>query len=235
MPHPIQAETLARSLRPLLRQADVDVAAFAQPLAPCQLQHCRATCCHDGVVLDPLERPALEEALQRHRVDERVQGFDIPESPFTTDASGRERTRVRPAANRELADDFPNHFPKTRCVFLDAAHRCFWQSLSIDLGLHPWAYKPLSCWMHPVKLQPPTEAGCPALLTLAGNPKDSSDFASCTPCGRRQVSGAPAREVLANELKALGAIAGRDFLAELGVDSANIVLSPPGSTGSRPD
>ena len=212
MPSPIVAQALAESLRPLLRQAEIDHQAFARPLRVCQLNRCRATCCHDGVVLDDLEVPLLEATLADHEDLLASYGIAVLDDMFPRLPEGSRKTATRNARDEELAADFPGHFPRTRCVFLDPEHRCAWQRLANDLEEHPWAYKPVSCWMHPVALrQLPTP-----LLTVAGDALDPMDFASQTPCGAAQsIGGEPASVVLAHELKMLGNIAGRDFQTEL--------------------
>ena len=210
MRHPILARGLATDLRASLRQADVDHAAFAQPLALCDLATCRATCCHDGVVLDSEEVTLLGPLI------EELAPYGIAGPPtglFHQQSNGQTKTATRPSESHERAIDFPDHFPQTRCVFLDSEHRCTWQRLAHDRGEAPWTYKPVSCWMHPVALLP----GEPPCLTVAGNPETPADFASNTHCGRPCKLGPPARDTLSEELRLLGAIAGRDFLLELSI------------------
>ena len=89
----------------------------------------------------------------------------------------------------------------------------FFMGESFAGGETPWTYKPVSCWMHPVALVP----GEPPRLTIAGNTKDPTDFASHTHCGRPCEHAPPAWETLRKELRLLGEIAGRDFLVELSI------------------
>ena len=217
MPSPIVAQALAEFLRPSLRQAEIDHEAFARPLKVCQLGECRATCCHDGVILDSLEVPLLEAARKRHSNRLARYGVDVTGDAFPITPQGTRKTATRPARNGELAARFPDHFPRTRCVFLDPDHRCAWQRLANDLGEHPWKYKPVSCWMHPVTLRQHQSP----LLTVAGDAADPTDFSSQTPCGAPCANGEPARAVLAPELAMLGSIAGRDFLAELAAQTSD--------------
>jgi len=121
------------------------------------------------------------------------------------------RTATRPAETSELADDFPAHFPRTRCVFLDAEHRCVLQRLASDLGRHPWFWKPISCWMHPLLLR----HGKRPVLTLPHPADDPEAFTTCTHCGRSDPRGTRAAEVLREELAMLGRISGRDLVREL--------------------
>lgn len=223
---PIQAGPLAASLRASLRRADVDHAAFALPLARCQPADCRATCCHDGVILDSLESSLLEQSADDHAGALQAMGLDTSQALFATDHRGRRRTTTRPARSEEMAEGFPSHFPQTRCVFLDRDHRCLWQRLAMTQRRHPWHYKPVSCWMHPIALQTRSH-GIPALLTLAGDPDDPSDFATATPCRRPCPAAPPARETLAEELALLGLIAGRDFQGELQAGDSRSPVSKP--------
>ncbi|MFT4637541.1 MAG: hypothetical protein ACI8T1_000851 [Verrucomicrobiales bacterium] len=211
MPSPIIAQALAESLRPVLRQAEIDHEAFARPMKACQLEECRATCCHDGVVLDDLEVPLLATAREHHSARLASYGIDLSGDLFPRTTQGSRKTATIPALDDEHAVDFPEHFPRTRCVFLDREHRCAWQRLATDLGEHPWTYKPVSCWMHPVALQQHPSL----ILTVAGEPTDPTDFSSQTPCGAPCPGGAPASAVLAPELAMLGLIAGRDLCEEI--------------------
>lgn len=166
-------------------------------MALCDLTKCRATCCHDGVILS----------------DEEARILQNEGSGVVRQADGRHRTRTVVADREELvAENFPAHFPRTRCVFLDSEHRCHWQSRAVREGRFPWYYKPISCWMHPLILR--TEDERP-ILTVLSQKEDKKRFASLTPCGRQAHEGVAAREVLRRELEMLGALSGRDFYREL--------------------
>jgi hypothetical protein len=179
-----------------LTEAAVDHYAFEKPLPVCELAKCRATCCHDGVIL------SSEEAEVLSRDSEGI--IEL--------GDGRLKTETVVVPSDRFADDFPGHFPKTRCVFLDEKHRCLWQLRGVKEGKHPWFYKPTSCWMHPLILK--TEVGRP-LLTLLSRGEDEAGFATFTQCGRSKVGAPPARESLKMELEMLGLISGRNFHGEL--------------------
>mgnify|MGYP005847313993 CR=1 FL=1 len=195
-------ETAAR-LAHLLVEAAVDHEAFERPMKPCRLTVCRATCCHDGVVLSAEEAGYLSGEAEGEGV--------------IRTREGKWRTEVRSAGPGELAADFPAHFPRTRCHFLDEQHRCRWQLKSVAEGRHPWFYKPISCWMHPLVLQ---EEGGRPVLTVVSREEDRDGFASHTPCGAVQEGGVAARECLRAELDMLGEISGRDFYGELNAPPA---------------
>lgn len=192
----------AQLLRNQLREAALDHEAFESGLAVCELDQCRATCCHDGVILSKEEAQILSE------MDDRDGIFEIE--------PGRFKTRTVEVEASQLPDDFPSHFPKTRCVYLDAQHRCYWQLKALEERKHPWFYKPFSCWMHPVLI---TRSEGRPRLTILPRAKDSGRFASYTPCGQTRSCAAPARLALKSELEMLGELAQRDFLGELNAPS----------------
>lgn len=190
----------ARELSRLLDEAAVDHIAFERPMKLCRLTRCRATCCHDGVILS----------------DEEAEFLGAASGGVVKDRSGKWRTRTREAAADELGDDFPGHFPRTRCVFLDDEHRCQWQLRSVEEGRPAWFYKPFSCWMHPLVLE---RRKGRVVLTILSSTEDQARFASVTPCGREEVRGVAAWECLRSELEMLQAISGRDFYGELNAPS----------------
>lgn len=193
-------EKTAGELARILVEAAIDHAAFEQPMKACQLASCRATCCHDGVILSEEEAEFLAKSSD---------GVEKVDSQW--------RTKAKEASDSELADDFPAHFPKTRCVFLDDQHRCEWQLRSGREGKPPWFYKPISCWMHPLVLK---RRDGRVVLTLLSAEEDDARFASVTPCGRSQECGVAARESLRDELEMLREISGRDFYGELNAPSS---------------
>ncbi len=184
-----------------LREAAVDFEAFEKPLILCELTDCRATCCHDGAVLSEEEADFIQTESQ---------------GGVMTTADGRLKTETVSTSEKERADNFPAHFSKTRCVFLDENHRCAWQLRSIAEKKHPWFYKPISCWMHPVLVK--MVNGRP-LLTVLAPEHDPVKFASCTPCGALGKGIQPARVTLHGELQMLSQLSGRDFLQELSAPS----------------
>ncbi len=204
-----------------VREARLDHAAFERPIRACELARCRATCCHDGVHLSTEEAAGITSLLGRHAEQLAGFGLELPGEPVV-EVAGRWKTAVRAARPGELAEDYPGHFPRTRCVMLDSQGRCGLQRLATAQGRHPWYYKPLTCWIHPLALRPMNPDRDRPELTLhspADDPQQAPGypgFASCTHCGRPDPAGEPARVVLAAELEGLGQLAGRDLLAELG-------------------
>jgi hypothetical protein len=211
------------SLREQLREAALDHDAFSLRLHACLLSECRATCCHDGAYLTDEERRGIIAAVEANRGHLARYGWTAPR--YLESEGSRPRTVTLVAAEEDLAPDFPRHFPRSRCVFLDAGHRCVLQRLASDQGLAPWWWKPVSCWMHPLILRPNTRGGRP-LLTLARPGNDPAaaagypGFGSCTPCGMAKATGIPAWQALRPELEMLERISGRALLKELSADDA---------------
>lgn len=184
---------LARQLGQQIQEALLDHEALSQPLPLCDLQACRASCCHDGVVLSEEEAAVIGEEA-------------------TVLENGKLKTSIIPAASDLIADDYPAAFPRTRCVFLDKRHHCQLQIKGAWEGRHPWHYKPLSCWLHPLLV---TRRKGRYVLTLLDSRKDPDHFATQTPCGRSLKGSAPAFRTLAAELRALSELSGRDLMREL--------------------
>lgn len=218
----------AEILSEQLREAVVDHEAFDQKVRACELAKCRATCCHDGVYLSLEEASGLRNFVAKHRGELAVYGLSLPEEVVVTTRGGRSvKTATREADEGELADDYPWHFPQTRCVFLDREGRCGIQRLAMDRGregLAAWFDKPLTCWIHPIVIMPANRERSRPVVTLVSPENDPQKsegypgFASCTHCGRPDEGGKKARQVLAAELEMLGLISGRNLLGELNAE-----------------
>lgn len=226
MPNPTSYVKTSDVLARQLSEAMIDHDAFEQKIKPCELRTCRATCCHDGVYLSQEEAQGVRQLLAGYPMEFESFGLDLPEDPIVSTRGGRSlKTATRPAEPGELAEDYPDHFPKTRCVFLDRQGRCGIQCLSMKLGHEPWFDKPLTCWIHPIVILPAGRDRSRPVLTLVNPVNDPQraegypGFASCTHCGRPDDSGVPARQALAAELDMLGRVSGRDILGELNADS----------------
>lgn len=209
-----------------VREALVDHPAFAAKVRACELERCRATCCHDGVYLSAEEAGGVKRLLAEHREKFLSYGLTLPDDPILSVRGGKSlKTATRLADEGELAVDYPAHFPKTRCVFLDREGRCGIQRLSMELGHEAWFDKPLTCWIHPIVILPETRERWRPVITLVSpenDPQKSDDypgFASCTHCGRPDNDGKPASDVLAAELEMLSKVSGRDLLSELNAES----------------
>lgn len=199
--------SLEQDLARAVREAQLDHEALAVPLKTCELTTCRAMCCHDGVYLDAEERTVIHSLIAENR--EILARYGWAENELFTRRDGRWKSATREEAGKPTG--YPAHFPRTRCVFLDAENRCVLQRLAADKGKHPWFWKPVSCWMHPLLFRP----GRRPILTLAKRTNDDAAFSSYTPCGIACATGIKASETLRTELDLLGKIGGRDLVAEL--------------------
>lgn len=207
----------------VVRSLVLDHDRLARPLARCELADCRGTCCHDGVYLADDEADAILNLVDEAGDKFRAMGLNLPDPSVVYGeesgiAAGRKTATV--AVSREVhADDYPKHFPLTRCVFLLSDSRCALQVIAEQHGLPKWHYKPTTCWLHPLSLL--TGGGRTPILTLhdeRSDPQVRPDYPGFVPhthCGRTCPEGQPARLVLAEELTALGDLGGRDLLAEL--------------------
>src|SRR5690606_34693211 len=88
------------------------------------------------------------------------------------------------------------------------------QKLAMARGLHPWHWKPIACWLHPLHIDARGTLRIPVGRhdELAG--KDYPGFAAFTGCGRDRANGTPAASILRGELDALGRTIGRDLAGE---------------------
>ena len=197
----------------LVRHAEIDEAAFDQPLARCDLAKCRGTCCHDGVYLNSDEAALIRELVEIHRdyFDETLQ-LTLPKQVIVYghwelggNSGPKTATRAEPMA--ATAEAYPAHFPDTMCAFLMRDGRCGLQMLSVREGYHPWFFKPLTCWIHPISI---TADGTITLHNRETDPHNFPDYAgfsSQTGCGKIRSCGPPARETLAEELAMLEKLA----------------------------
>ena len=208
-----------------LREAVIDHESFDVNVKPCELARCRATCCYDGVYLSEEESEGIKTLVSEHRQRFVEYGLFLPDAPIISARGGRSlKTATREAEVGELAEDFPLHFPQTRCVFLDQQGRCGIQTVSVEQGREAWFDKPLTCWIHPIVILPASQLRSRPVVTLVSPDDDPQKtegypgFASCTHCGRPDASGAPAREMLESELNMLGVISGRNLLGEMNAE-----------------
>ena len=199
------------ALRAALADAPLDRASFQRPLSRCALTRCHGTCCSEGVYLNAEVAATLRNLLRREGERFRSLGMERPEEAVVEeveDGVRSVRTALRPKPFRARVPDYPAHFPETACAFLLDDARCALQVVAEAKGLHPWHYKPLACWLHPVSLSPEGIR----LHDTASDPYPGG-WTSRTHCGRTEPCGRPALEVLGAELEFLGSVLGRDLLA----------------------
>jgi hypothetical protein len=208
------------TLRSLLADARVDAESFRRPVARCEISMCRGMCCYDGVYVSPESAAIIARVAKEHAPFFAALHLAIPDRvivegdwPWKT---GGLKTAVTHRPFSKTVEGFPPHFTDTACVFLTGDGRCALQLLSVQCGRHPWHYKPVKCWLHPITL----EGEGPAVLLLHSERTDPyrvpgyDGFVSRIFCGRTCPGGKPASVVLADELTFLSRIVGRELLRE---------------------
>jgi len=208
------------TVRQRLIGGSVDAESFRRPLRRCEISACRGMCCYDGVYVSRESAAVIERAAREHAGFFASLGLQLPDRVIVEGGwawkRGGLKTAVRHRPFSSTVEGFPPHFTDTACVFLAGDGRCSLQLLSAHLGRHPWYYKPMKCWQHPMTLEGETEA----VLCLHSDRTDPyrfpgyEGFVSRIFCGRTCPGGAPASVVLADELAFLSQIVGRDLLAE---------------------
>jgi len=186
-------------------------------LKTCDLRACEAMCCHDGVYLDEGEERRLRAlvertpALRAHLPEEY-----IVEGWWNGERLGR-KTATRPHSYRNPR--WPEHFPRTRCVFADEAGLCELQKLGVQQQQHRWRYKPFTCWMFPLDEQE-GEAVAPdaAAQDDPHNVPGYPGYVSVVPCGRHEPQGEPWRLALAGELQRYEEVRGQADLGSIADD-----------------
>ncbi len=112
---------------------------------------CDARCCHDGVYLKDGEEERILDFVARHSED-----FADLKPPLIVDGDwpGQEDERKTEKIPRDdYGDDYPAHFTKTKCIFLDDQKRCRLEYVSEIHNEDPNDVKPISCRMFPMRLE----------------------------------------------------------------------------------
>jgi hypothetical protein len=207
-------------LRRRMSGGRVDAASFQRRLRRCQISECRGMCCYDGVYVSRGAAAVIERVAREHAAFFAGLGLRLPERLTVEGDWAWKRGGLKMAVTRRpfstTVKGYPPHFTDTACVFLAGDGRCSLQLLSVHLGRHPWYYKPPKCWQHPMTL----EGEAKAVLLLHSDRTDPyrfpgyDGFVSRIFCGRTDPEGDPAAFVLADELRFLSRIVGRDLLVE---------------------
>lgn len=216
---PESRETLADTVSGM----SLDIAALSRPLRRCNLTACGGTCCHDGVYLSSEEARVVRNLAGERRGELEALGAELPEQVVVygkwRDAASGPKTATKPSLMRAKVGDYPEHFPETSCVFLLDDARCALQVMATKEDKHPWTYKPLTCWLHPLSITSgPNHKPLLTLYSVVTDPQrypDYDGFVCRTHCGRSQEAGELAWQVLRWEIETLGEIGGRDLIAEI--------------------
>ncbi len=189
-------------------------------LKSCERGSCEGMCCYDGVYLRDGEEAFLLELLDRvPRLRKAVpEPMPIVDGYWEGKYFGR-KTAVRPVHYKN--PDFPEHFTRTRCVFSDAEGLCELEKFARNNHQHPWAYKPLVCWLAPLTLgtdNKPVAPPCsPELDTY--RTKEYPGFITFVPCGKHNSNGSAWEAVLSKEIEYLASF---DELPTLGSASRRL-------------
>lgn len=215
----------------------VDAASFRRPVARCEISTCRGMCCYDGVYVSPESAAVLERVAREHAAVFAGLRLALPDRVIVEGdwpwKKGGLKTAVTHRPFSKTVEGFPPHFTDTACVFLAGDGHCALQLLSVQVGRHPWHYKPVKCWLHPITV----EGEARAVILLHSDRTDPyrvpgyDGFVSRIFCGRTCPGGAPASVVLADELAFLSGIVGRDLLKE--ATGAPVALRSSEAEGQR--
>ncbi len=206
-------EESEKRLRRDCHSLKIDKASFENRVLPCQLKQCRGACCHDGVRLSRSEVEVLFDLLEANKsfFESIIPGF--PNDPFEHDSDGwKTATSLRESMGE--SEEYPAHFPATACVFLTEDSLCGLQLLALKENRHRWFYKPIPCWLHPMKILE-GETLCLTFVDEKSDPQRTESypgFACQTACGKIRENGIPAINNFEAEIQFLEEILGRKLL-----------------------
>jgi len=130
---------------------------------------CEAVCCYDGVSL------TFDEVLNiKVFVENNKEYFSFLPKEYIVG----NKTVTR---EQEYNDDFPAGLPETRCIFGLENGLCSLQSRSLELGLHPWKFKPSPCWLFPLRADYDK-----IIFPYTKNSREYDNFMRCFPCGKKK-------------------------------------------------
>ena len=130
---------------------------------------CESVCCYDGVSLSFDEVLKIKDFVEKN---EEYFSF-LPEKYIE---GNRVVTR-----KQEYNDSFPDHLPKTRCIFGLENGACSLQARSIELGLHQWKIKPDACWLFPLRADMDE-----LIFPHSKGAREYDLFMKCFPCGKKK-------------------------------------------------
>ena len=221
-----------QNCRQNLVRAEIDLGSFKRKIQQCSLTVCRGMCCYDGVLLTEEDAEIVRDIAAQNTSFFTNLGLQLPDRVIIDypnyekydvvncewhGVSGSQVTAVKEAKFSSLLDSFPESFDNTACIFLTDRGKCGLQMLSEARGLHPWYYKPFTCWLHPIMLIPLTNNNILIQLPNEENQPQwgGAIFTTHTICGKTHELGEPAYLILEEELKFLSAIVGRNFEDEV--------------------
>lgn len=163
---------------------------------------CCSMCCYDGVYVSKKEEENITSFIAENpTMFEGIPSVITEESAWENMISGRKTlTKHYKSKNPQ----YPAHFNDTMCIFARGDGACMLQKAATALELHPWKFKPMSCWMFPLdvgpddKILPP-----PASLEEDPNyiPGKYDGYVSALPCGQFDPNGKLWTDVYYNEIE----------------------------------
>lgn len=123
---------------------------YKTKLKRCDIESCKGMCCYDGVYLLDGEKEYITAVVERFK-----DFFSFLPSDYIIDGNWKDIVTGRKTAIRvytNVSKEFPEHFNKTLCVFADNEGKCSLQKLAFTLNIHKWTFKPVGCWMHPLRI-----------------------------------------------------------------------------------
>jgi hypothetical protein len=219
-------EKTEATLRDRCASAEFDAPSFNRKVARCDLSRCRGMCCYDGVYVDENTADVIQKLAIEREADFRNMGLDLPSQILVEDRwcpsslVTSQKTAVKDYPFASIVSGYPVHFRQTACIFLLDDGRCGLQVLSEWDGRHPWYYKPLLCWLHPIALTPDS-------ITVHDELTDPylfpwyDGYVVRTFCGRTCPEGTGAADILRDELIFLERILNRNLTDKLGTVTPN--------------
>lgn len=170
-------------------------------LKACDIDSCKGMCCYDGIYL-----MNGEEEYLKNIVKEFKEYFSFLPDDFIVDGNWKNIVTGRKTEVRKynsVASDYPDHFEKTLCVFAKDDGKCSLQSLAYELNIHKWTFKPVGCWMFPLRLENGKITPPPIYSKDDPDYFDESypGYSTYTRCGKYSEDGKPYEKSLNEEIE----------------------------------
>ncbi|MCZ2207831.1 hypothetical protein [Cylindrospermopsis raciborskii] len=229
-----------QTCRDELNQSTLDIDSFKQNLQRCSLSSCHGMCCNEGVFVNEETAEVIQRVVEEEADFFKALGLDLPKQVIVKEIIvGDEKyeefpvdrwewkglgtvkkTAVKEKHFSNLINDFPKHLQNTACVFLLDNSHCGLQELSLAKGLHPWYYKPFTCWLFPIFIAPGESQPNIFLPSPETEPwylpdYDYDGFYTQVLCGKHSDRGQLGYILLQEELNFLAKIVGRNFVQEI--------------------
>jgi hypothetical protein len=224
-----------QACRDELIHATLNIDSFKQIRQRCSLSSCHGMCCNEGAQVNEETAEIIKKVVEEEAEFFKSLGLDLPKEVITDFAEYDEfpidkwewkglgsikKTALKEKPFSNLIKDYPPHFQNTACVFLLDDSHCALQELSIAKGLHPWHYKPVTCWIFPICIAPAENQPEIYLPSPETEPwylpdEEYAGFFTQVPCGKSSNCGQLGYILLQEELKFLSEIVGRNFVQEI--------------------